>query len=842
MVRWTGPARGWTIATAQDTRGGVTATDMYLWQPSTGTLDLWTDLGVNGNALTTTGMYTIPSSALPSILDDPADPVVLRAASIKGDGTPDLWATDTKTGHVTAVLPTALPSGSAGSLTVTAVATALPLDTADHTWYLNDATSSGSAVTTAHDTPQTGTAEQDMTAYPADTTGALWTTGDLFSPDVTLGSDAYLATSSSDTTGGVLDLSGSFSVSVWAKPAAYGGSVLAQLGSAYAGMTIQDTTTGWLLSLNTGNGSSNGTDSIRGGTVQLGTWAQIEATYNATNGVTDLYVDSQSVATGLHTAPSSAADGATTVGYDGSAYFTGQVAQVQVWNSVQDPVPAPTHTWALNEGSGTTAYDSVAGNNLTLNSGAGWTSTTSPDLTFDGSTGGYAQSAAAPVNLAGDYTVSAWVDPFAVTGTALSISGTDDSALTIYPTTTGWDVGLNAAGTTAATYDTLDGAGSVTEENWTQLTFTYNATTGIGELYLDGVPDGTVTDTAAPSVSGPLVLGTKQSSGVTGALGAVFDGAVADVQTWNEIVPPEADLALNQTATASTTFGGLPASNAVNGLYDNFWSSVDTGSATDAQWLQVDLGSVQPVAEVDLTPRQAGLAFPSAFTIATSTDGSTWTSQVTESGVNTTAAGTGNATQRFTFAPVDARYIRVTAATLTTDNGGDYFFQLNQLAAYPAATAPSAAYSTWNTELPPGTDLALNQTATASSTFGGLPTSNAVNGSYTGVWSSTDPGGASDPEWFEVDLGSAKTVDEVDLAARAPNGYCFPSAFTIAVSTDNTNWTTVTTESGYANPYQVLQRFPFAPTSARYIKVTANTLTVDNNNNYYFQLSQLAAF
>ena len=95
------------------------------------------------------------------------------------------------------------------------------------------------------------------------------------------------------------------------------------------------------------------------------------------------------------------------------------------------------------------------------------------------------------------------------------------------------------------------------------------------------------------------------------------------------------------------------------------------------------------------------------------------------------------------------------------------------------ATAPRAAAATCGT-----TNVALNKTATASSTENaGTPASAAVDGNTGTRWSSA----FSDPQWLEVDLGSAKTICRVGLDWET----AYATAFQIQVSTDNTNWTTI---------------------------------------------------
>jgi len=97
---------------------------------------------------------------------------------------------------------------------------------------------------------------------------------------------------------------------------------------------------------------------------------------------------------------------------------------------------------------------------------------------------------------------------------------------------------------------------------------------------------------------------------------------------------------------------------------------------------------------------------------------------------------------------------------------------------------------------PPGggtcgpTDLALNQTATASSLeSAAYPAANAVDGNTGTRWSSA----FSDPQWLEVDLGSTQSICQVVLDWE--NAYA--TAFQLQTSTDGSNWTTIySTTSG----------------------------------------------
>ncbi len=142
------------------------------------------------------------------------------------------------------------------------------------------------------------------------------------------------------------------------------------------------------------------------------------------------------------------------------------------------------------------------------------------------------------------------------------------------------------------------------------------------------------------------------------------------------------------TATASSTAAaGLAAAKAVDGIAGaSFWSSVGHGSANATEWLQVDLGSTKVVRDVYVTPRE-DYGFPEKFTIAYSTNGTTWLPLPGQAyRVYPSPAGIGtypDPIQKFhIFTPVSARYLRITATELRPDNLGTYYFQVADIAVF----------------------------------------------------------------------------------------------------------------------------------------------------------------
>jgi F5/8 type C domain/Beta-1,3-glucanase len=80
--------------------------------------------------------------------------------------------------------------------------------------------------------------------------------------------------------------------------------------------------------------------------------------------------------------------------------------------------------------------------------------------------------------------------------------------------------------------------------------------------------------------------------------------------------------------------------------------------------------------------------------------------------------------------------------------------------------------------------LSQGRSVTASSTENaGTAAANAVDGNAGTRWSSQ----FSDPQWLQVDLGASSTVDQVTLVWEA----AYARAFTIQLSADASNWTTV---------------------------------------------------
>ncbi|MEE4541078.1 discoidin domain-containing protein [Streptomyces sp. V4-01] len=218
-------------------------------------------------------------------------------------------------------------------------------------------------------------------------------------------------------------------------------------------------------------------------------------------------------------------------------------------------------------------------------------------------------------------------------------------------------------------------------------------------------------------------------------------------------------LSQGKPATASSVQDPFTASAAVDGDPGTRWSS----AASDPQWLQVDLGSSQPITQVVLTWETA---YGKAFQIQVSDNGSTWNT------IYSTTTGTGG-TQTLAVTGT-GRYVRMYG----TARGSQWGYSLWEFQVYGGSggTTPPATCAT--------TTAALGKPATASSTENaGTPASAAFDGNAGTRWSSA----ASDPQWLQVDLGSSQAVCGAQLTWET----AYAKAYQIQVSDNGSTWNTV---------------------------------------------------
>lgn len=93
-------------------------------------------------------------------------------------------------------------------------------------------------------------------------------------------------------------------------------------------------------------------------------------------------------------------------------------------------------------------------------------------------------------------------------------------------------------------------------------------------------------------------------------------------------------------------------------------------------------------------------------------------------------------------------------------------------------------------------------------------------------WASNNGIASQHTEWITINTGAVNKIDTVDLYPRSdvPGAY-FPADFKIQVSSDNSTWTDVVTQTNYPQPTSGgVQRFTFPEVNAQYVRVLCTAL------------------
>ncbi len=224
--------------------------------------------------------------------------------------------------------------------------------------------------------------------------------------------------------------------------------------------------------------------------------------------------------------------------------------------------------------------------------------------------------------------------------------------------------------------------------------------------------------------------------------------------------PANADpvlLSQGKPVTASSTENAaMPASAAVDGNAGTRWSS----AFSDPQWIQVDLGESAALSQVVLNWEAA---YARAYQVQVSANGTTWST------VYSTTTSTGGVQTHATTST--GRYVRVTGTVRATGYG----YSLWELQVF-GTIGGGGGCGTAN--------AALGRPASASSSESAGTAAAAGNDGNPGTrWSSL----FTDPQWWQVDLGSTQSICQIVITWEA----AYARAFQIQVSGNATTWTTV---------------------------------------------------
>jgi hypothetical protein len=241
----------------------------------------------------------------------------------------------------------------------------------------------------------------------------------------------------------------------------------------------------------------------------------------------------------------------------------GNLSDIQRYTFLTGSATGPSAWYRVDEGSGTTLFDSSGHDNTaTLGGTASWTAgrVSGPDraVTFDGSTT-YASTSGPALPTDTSFTVSAWAN-LRVTGsdrTVVSEIGTHTATFELgyLETYKSWSFRLRSADADSTPTVVRATATSPARTGaWTHLVGVYDAGAGQIRLYVNGVLQDTTTVGFTPwNATGPLNIGRGMWNS---ALNQYFDGSIDDVRVWDRVVyPDEIERIVN--ATTQVGYWGL---------------------------------------------------------------------------------------------------------------------------------------------------------------------------------------------------------------------------------------------------------------------------------------------
>ncbi|RZS36373.1 concanavalin A-like lectin/glucanase superfamily protein [Herbihabitans rhizosphaerae] len=178
-------------------------------------------------------------------------------------------------------------------------------------------------------------------------------------------------------------------------------------------------------------------------------------------------------------------------------FFPGAIDNVQVWNRVvfaseaaaMNNIAVPRAAYALNEGTGTTAKDSVTGGSATLRGDVGWSTSDYRTAKLSGHPSGWISGPRPDIRAGQSYTVSAWVRANALDASARTAVSFGDPKfspflLGYHPGQQRWELfSVNAAGT--ASWSAVSIA-TAAPNTWVHLTGVYDAVAREIRLYVNG--------------------------------------------------------------------------------------------------------------------------------------------------------------------------------------------------------------------------------------------------------------------------------------------------------------------------------------------------------------------
>jgi len=261
---------------------------------------------------------------------------------------------------------------------------------------------------------------------------------------------------------------------------------------------------------------------------------------------------------------------------DGTSAFT-NVANATTLDSQASP--SLVAHWALDDGSGLIATDSVGGDSGTLTGEVSWTTgIIGGALDFHG--GGAATARVSipdesAIDFSGtqSFTVTTWVNPGNTPGKYSEIISKSRGVSPWY------ELGIDPANNWVFRGTASDVEGTPVATGWHHLAAVQNAAAGTRTLYVDGVAVGTGTGTAqAANGNGELVFAEADT------VSEAYSGIIDDVRIYNQALAASQIATLAQTTWTDSDIGSVGIAGsatiyegvfAVNGSGADIWNDAD---------------------------------------------------------------------------------------------------------------------------------------------------------------------------------------------------------------------------------------------------------------------------
>lgn len=404
-------------------------------------------------------------------------------------------------------------------------------------------------------------------------------------------------------------------------------------------------------------------------------WTHVAASYNTSTNTWKLYINGaldQTLALGSSFIPQSLSNVTAAIGTSINStgvtegFFNGKIDEVRIWNTVRTDAEITSNynaelasgtglmsRWGFNEGTGTSAANSIAGqtaasliNNPIWSSGFNQPSAVGSSLDFSSANSDKISFGAAPGLNSSSFTLEAWIK---IEGAGITTvtsgaggGGFEGTTAAVPIVTKGRgeadvpeNVNMNyfmglvgnklaadfeeggtaPANPTAGVNHSVIGLTTIPTNTWTHVAATYEPVTAVWNLYINGVLDKTVDigTNIIPVANSIQYAGVGTAMTSTGLAAGYFDGKIDEVRIWNTARSGAQILAnYNSEITSGTGLLGRWGFNeGCGGIANNSVSGGVSGtlsSATGPVWVTGNFNSQAPNQPTNPSPATAGFA------------------------------------------------------------------------------------------------------------------------------------------------------------------------------------------------------------------------------------------